>query len=123
VRDLIAVLVVGAGLSVNNSVAVFQGCRKRVGDWERTSKTGDGGARADFKPYGPGRILNGRTEVVLALYFGWLAGLAWSGGHALSIPFLLSLFCGLGYVGARSLWESVAAMRGGSIPIRRGARA
>jgi hypothetical protein len=114
VRDLMAVLVVGAGLSVNNSVAVLQGFRKRVGDWERTPKTGDGGARADFKPYAPGRILNGRTEVVLALYFGWLVGLAWSGGHARSIPFLLLLFCGLGYVGARSLWESVAAMRGGA---------
>jgi cellulose synthase/poly-beta-1,6-N-acetylglucosamine synthase-like glycosyltransferase len=114
VRDLTAVLVVGAGLSVNNSVAVLQGFRKRVGGWERTPKTGDGGARADFKPYAPGRILNGRTEVVLALYFGWLVVLAWSGGHARSIPFLLLLFCGLGYVGVRSLWESVAAMRGGA---------
>jgi len=115
VRDLMAALVVGAGVSVNNSVAVLQGFRKSVGDWERTPKTGDGGARADFKPYGPGRILNGRTEVVLALYFGWLIGLAWSGGHARSIPFLLLLFCGLGYVGVRSLRESVAAMRGGGI--------
>jgi cellulose synthase/poly-beta-1,6-N-acetylglucosamine synthase-like glycosyltransferase len=111
VRDVLAVLVVGAGLSVNNSIAVLGGLRRRLGDWERTPKTGDGGGSAELKPYGSNRLRSGRTELVFALYFAWLAAHAWVGGHRRSIPFLLLLLCGLGYIGARSLRESVLWQR------------
>ncbi len=115
VRDIAAVLVVGAGLSVNNSLAVLQGLSRRVGDWERTPKTGDGGRRAAFKRYAPGPSWSGRTEVLLAFYFAWLAGLAWRAGHLRSVPFLALLVSGLGYIGFRSLWESAARARGPAI--------
>ncbi|MBI4365164.1 MAG: glycosyltransferase [Candidatus Latescibacteria bacterium] len=101
-RDLAAALLIGAGLSWNNTGAVLQGLRRRVGDWERTPKTGDGGRRSDFKPYSPARSPGGRAEVLLALGFAWMAAAAWRGGHAMSVPFLLLLFFGLGYVGIRS---------------------
>ncbi len=105
VRDVMAVLVVGAGLSVNNSLAVLQGFQRRVGDWERTPKTGEGGKRAGLKPYEARGLSSGPIEVVLACYFGWLIVRALSAGHFRSIPFLLLLFSGLGYIGIRSLAE------------------
>ncbi len=108
VRDVMAVLVVGAGLSVNNSIAVLQGFQRRVGDWERTPKTGDGGARAGLKRYEARGLSRGWTEVILACYFGWLIVRALSAGHFRSIPFLLLLFSGLGYIGIRSLAEGRA---------------
>ena len=119
-RDVLATLVIGAGLSLNNTGAVLKGLRKGIGDWERTPKTGDGGPRADFKPYIASRSWSGRIEVVLALCFAWLAALAWQEGHARSVPFLLLLFLGLGYVGVRSLGESVARLRlrNAALPLR-----
>lgn len=39
-----AALVVGAGLVLNNSLAVLDGLRPSVGDWERTPKTGNTGS-------------------------------------------------------------------------------
>ena len=108
VRDVIAVLVLGAGLSVNNSWAVLQGLGRRVGDWDRTPKTGDGRARMSLKPYAAKRSWTGWIELLLALYFAWLTALAWWGGHVRSMPFLVLLLAGLTYVGALSVRERVA---------------
>lgn len=109
-RDVVAVLVLGPGLSVNNARAVFEGLGARLGDWERTPKTGDGGRAVKLGQYAAGRSGNGWLELALAFYFAWLSGLAWHEGHARSMPFLLLLLIGLGYVGAGSVrGQSVTA--------------
>ncbi len=54
-RDVAAVLVLGAGLSLNNTIAVLQGFGHRLGDWERTPKTGDGGCGSALRFYGAKR--------------------------------------------------------------------
>ncbi len=110
-RDVVAVLVLGAGLSVNNTWAVLEGLQTRVGDWERTPKTGDGGRGAQVKPYSSRRAWSGWGELALAVYFAWLSGLALRGGHLRSMPFLLLLLFGLTYVGLRSVWENLRALR------------
>ncbi len=104
-RAVVAVLVVGAGLSLNNTLAVLQGCGRRLGDWERTPKTGDRGAAAARRIYAVRRSWGGWTELALAVYFSWLSTVAWCGGHGRSTPFLLVLSVGLGYVGIRSILE------------------
>ena len=110
-RDVVAVLILGAGLSVNNARAVFEGLGARLGDWERTPKTGDGGRAVKLGQYAAGRSGNSWLEIGLALYFAWLTGLAWHEGHARSMPFLLLLLVGLGYVGAGSVRGRLVAVR------------
>lgn len=110
-RDVAAVLVLGAGLSVNNAWAVLGGLRARVGDWERTPKTGDGGRGASLTPYSSKRVWSGWIEVLLAGYFSWLTVLAWRDGHVRSMPFLVLLLFGLSYVGVRSVLENHGTLR------------
>jgi len=111
VHDVVAVLVLGAGLSVNNAWAVLQGLGHRVGDWDRTPKTGEGGGGTPLQPYAPRRSWSGWFELLLALYFAWLSGLAWRDGHVRSMPFLLLLGIGLTYVGAFSVRRRLGAAR------------
>jgi cellulose synthase/poly-beta-1,6-N-acetylglucosamine synthase-like glycosyltransferase len=103
VRDVIAVLVLGAGLSVSNAGAVLQGLGRRVGDWNRTPKTGDGGRGTPLEPYAPRRSWSGGLELLLALCTAWLSVLAWRAGQVRSMPFLLVLGIGLAYVGTLSV--------------------
>jgi cellulose synthase/poly-beta-1,6-N-acetylglucosamine synthase-like glycosyltransferase len=110
-QDVLSVLVVGAGLSLNNSWAVLQGIRRETGDWQRTPKTGDGGPRADLERYEPHKTLSGQVELLLASYFAWLAAMAWRETQLRSMPFLLLLVAGLGYVGFRSCREQARSAR------------
>jgi hypothetical protein len=99
VRDTAAALVVGAGLSVNNSRAVFEGLGRRLGDWQRTPKTGEGLRRAA----GPGYLASagprGHAEMLFALYLLASVTIAWTGSHRHAIPFLGILVVGFAYVG------------------------
>jgi hypothetical protein len=109
VRDVLAVLVLGSGLSVTNAGAVLRGLSRRLGDWDRTPKTGDHGGPEPAAPYAPRRSWSGGLELLLALYFASLALLALREGHARVVPFLLVIVAGLGYVGALSVrWFSPA---------------
>jgi len=110
-RDVVAVLVLGAGLSVNNTWAVLEGLQTRVGGWERTPKTGDGGRGASLKPYSSRRAWSGWSELLLAGYFACLSTIAWREGHLRSMPFLLLLLIGLSYVGFRSVLENLRELR------------
>ena len=115
VRDVLAVLVLGAGLSVNNAGAVLQGLGRRLGDWDRTPKTGDGGGRTPLGRYAPRRSWSGGLELLLALYFAGLSVLAWHQGRARVIPFLIVVMLGLSYVGVQSVRRKPAVPAGAPI--------
>jgi len=101
-RDVISVLVLGAGLSCTNTRAVLEGLGRRPGEWIRTPKTGEGGPRGRLEAYAPRPSSGGGLELLLALCAAGLSGLAWSLGQARSLPFLVILGLGLAYVGALS---------------------
>ena len=101
-RDVISVLILGAGLSFTNTRAVLEGLGRQPGEWIRTPKTGEGGPRARLEPYAPRRARGGGLELLLALCAAGLSGLAWSMGQARSLPFLIILGLGLAYVGVLS---------------------
>ena len=110
-----AALFLGAGLSVNNARAVLEGLGARLGEWERTPKTGEGLRGPDRRPYATSRSGAGRVELALALYFVALAPFAWSGGHPRALPFILLLLFGLGYVGLGSIRSRLASVRGARV--------
>ena len=102
-RDIMSALLVGAGLTVNNSLAVFGGLGPRMGDWERTPKTGESSGSAGRAAYSGRPDPATALELALAAVFTAVVIGAWQLGHASSVPFLLLLASGLGYVGVLSL--------------------
>ncbi len=110
-RDVVAALVLGVGLSLNNARAVVEGLGARLGDWERTPKSGDGLARPRASLYRSAPGLAGRTELVLALYFAGLGAFAWMHGDPRALPFVLLLLLGFGAVGLASLMASLPGVR------------
>lgn len=102
-RDTIAALVLGVGLSLNNARAVWEALGRDVGVFERTPKSGFSSSQLAPAAAGRSRTLRrigiGRAEVTLALYF--LALLAWAGltGQFRAVPFLLLLTVGYAWVG------------------------
>jgi hypothetical protein len=110
--DVLAALVLAAGLTVNNTRAVLEGFGARLGEWERTPKTGDGTPAPMASVYaGPGRPAGG-TELALAVYFLGVVAMAWEGGHRRVLPFALLLLIGLGAVGLGSRWPCATGPRG-----------
>jgi hypothetical protein len=96
-RDVAAALALGAGLSANNARAVFEGLGPRVGNWERTPKTGEGVRAAPRQSAGPPRAQGG-AESLLAAYFAALGIWAAAAGQARAVPFLALLAAGSGWV-------------------------
>ena len=107
-----AALILCTGLSVNNARAVLGGLGPRLGDWERTPKTGEGTRGEPLAPYPAARGLAGRTELLLALYFAGLAAVAWAVGQWQAMPFIALLIAGFGVVGVGSLRASLGARHG-----------
>ncbi len=118
VRDVIAVLILGAGLSVNNTWAVLQGLQRSVGDWERTPKTGDGRPAVRLRPYSFRHSWSGWVELLLAVYFAWLSAVIWHEGHLRSLPFILLMLVGLGYVGMQSVRAECASLGRRTLGVR-----
>ncbi|OGF09208.1 MAG: hypothetical protein A2W00_12345 [Candidatus Eisenbacteria bacterium RBG_16_71_46] len=110
-RDVVAALVLGVGLSVNNTRAVLEGLGSGIGDWERTPKSGDGATRPRLQPYASSAGHSGRTELGLALYFMGLACFAWGMREYRALPFIILLLAGFGCVGVASLRASLRAAR------------
>ena len=104
-RDILCTLVVGAGLTLNNSVAVLGGLRKPLGDWERTPKTGETAGAAGRRTYASRRDPGAVIEILLAAFFSGAAAFALHEGLFRSLPFLLLLAVGLGTVGVQSVWR------------------
>jgi len=110
VTDVPAALLLGIGLSVNNARAVIEGLGKRVGEWERTPKTGDTmGRPARGRRYPSTKGLAGRTELALATWFLGTGWVAWRLGHVGALPVVAALAVGLGSVGWGSLQASIAS--------------
>jgi cellulose synthase/poly-beta-1,6-N-acetylglucosamine synthase-like glycosyltransferase len=99
--DVPASLVLGVGLSLNNARAVLEGLGSRLGDWDRTPKSGEERAPARVTGYAV-RAGGGRMEGLLALYFAGLIGFALGAGEYRAVPFMALLLVGFGAVGLRS---------------------
>jgi len=104
VREVLAALALGVGLSINNARAVIAGLGGRVGDFERTPKTGDGGPRTSAPAYRATARRAGRTELVLAVYFALLVPVALAVRQPWALPFIALLATGFGMVGA-GVWR------------------
>ena len=111
VRDVLAALVLGVGLSVNNARAVLEGLGSRVGGWERTPKAGSSRTRGLAPAYPAARGLSGRSEAMLATYFGLLGAFAVFAGYYRAVPFLALLALGFGSVGLGSIRASAPGRR------------
>jgi hypothetical protein len=106
---VLSALAVGAGLTVNNTLAVLGGLRRDPGEWERTPKTGEHAVGRITPTYRSRHDPATIVEIVLAAYFAWLTAYAWQEGHVRPVPFLALLAIGLGYVGCLSLYNSLRA--------------
>jgi cellulose synthase/poly-beta-1,6-N-acetylglucosamine synthase-like glycosyltransferase len=116
IRDVPSALVLGVGLSVNNALAVLEGLGPRVGDWERTPKTGDTAQRpAKDHRYPSARGLAGRSELALAAWFVGVSIFAWRAGHLGALPFTALLVVGFGSVGLGSLKASLVSRQAGGV--------
>jgi hypothetical protein len=104
--DVGAAMVLGVGLSVNNAWAVYEGLGSRLGEWERTPKTGDGLRSTNVCPYRRRAPKWTYAEILLALYFMALSAFAWNEGHRHTMPFILLLAAGFGSVACGSLMAS-----------------
>jgi cellulose synthase/poly-beta-1,6-N-acetylglucosamine synthase-like glycosyltransferase len=102
-RAVLSALVVGAGLTLNNSMAVASGLGRTLGDWHRTPKSGDRAGTPGVPAYATGSDPGALAEILLAVFFATVSIWAWTEDHARSVPFLVLLAAGLGYVGVGSL--------------------
>ena len=103
-RDVAYAMVLGIGLSLNNTRAVLEGLGGGVGRWERTPKTGDQGRVAPTgSAYAISGNLMGAAELCLATYFGAVGTFAWRHADRRAVPFLLLLLLGFAAVAAASL--------------------
>jgi len=100
-RDVVAALVLGAGLAFGNGRAALEGLDARPGEWERTPKIGSGAEGAIGARYRPA-TRGGGVELAMAGYFLLLVGGAVLERRFQSLPFLLLLAAGSAWVGGRS---------------------
>ena len=105
-RELLAVLPVGVGMSIRNASAVLEGLFENGGHFRRTPKEGDRGRvvaeRVPRIPWG---------ESVLALFFCGVM-VAFGGTRQwLSVPFLAVFASGYGYVAVMALRERLTFVK------------
>jgi hypothetical protein len=99
-RELLAVLPVGVGMSMRNAVAVVEGLFEKGGHFRRTPKVGDGGARF-FKERRRLRIP--LAELAFALFFAGTVVAFAAAGHWGALPFLTLFLSGYSYVVVKSV--------------------
>ena len=99
-RELLAVLPVGIGMSIRNAAAVLEGLVQTGGFFHRTPKEGDGGPRlADRKPRIPW------IEMALTVLFAAVVVAFAATRHWVSLPFLTLFVTGYGYVAVFAIQE------------------
>jgi len=98
-----AVLPVGIGISLRNSVAVIEGLFERGGEFRRTPKRGSAAAapreRMPRVPWG---------ELILASFFVVAAAVFVSARQWLSLPFLALFLGGYLFIAVHALRERLA---------------
>ena len=104
-RDLLAVLPVGVGMSIRNASAVIEGLFQQGGHFHRTPKEGDGRRK----------VISGTripyAETLLSLFFCGVI-VAFAGTRQwLSVPFLAIFASGYGYVAVTALRERLSLSR------------
>jgi cellulose synthase/poly-beta-1,6-N-acetylglucosamine synthase-like glycosyltransferase len=105
-RELLAVLPVGVGMSIRNASAVLEGLFENGGHFRRTPKAGTNGRQLFERPP---RIPWG--EAALSLFFA--TAIATFGGTRqwLSVPFLFIFASGYGYIAVMAFRERLAFAR------------
>ena len=97
-RELLAVLPVGVGMSLRNAVAVIEGLIEEGGHFLRTPKVGDGAIVRRKE-----RMRVPIAELALSVFFaGTVAAFAWA-GHWGALPFLTLFLGGYSYVVVKSV--------------------
>lgn len=95
-RELLAVLPVGVGMSMRNAVAVLEGLFEEGGHFKRTPKAGDGVAPRSMRrmPW---------AELAFALFFAGTVAAFAAAGHWAALPFLTLFLSGYSYVVLKSV--------------------
>ena len=102
-RELLAVLPVGVGMSIRNAAAVVEGLVQTGGYFRRTPKEGDAGRHvADRKPRIPW------MEMSLTVLFAAVVVAFAASRHWVSLPFLTLFVTGYGYVSFFALKERLS---------------
>jgi cellulose synthase/poly-beta-1,6-N-acetylglucosamine synthase-like glycosyltransferase len=111
-RYLPAVLSIGIGLAVNNAKAVWEAMRGVPSDFMRTPKYGVEGQGDDWrlKRYRGELNLVPFFELVLGLYFTFMAVYAASNGIFGTLPFILLFQFGFLYVACLSLFQDLGRL-------------
>jgi cellulose synthase/poly-beta-1,6-N-acetylglucosamine synthase-like glycosyltransferase len=103
-RELLAVLPVGVGMSIRNSAAVVEGLFEHGGHFKRTPKVGIGGMIVgEPKPRIPW------AELALTLFFALAFASFALAGQWVSLPFMSLFLSGYGYVAFFALSERLRA--------------
>ena len=95
-RELLAVLPVGVGMSMRNAVAVVEGLFEQGGHFKRTPKAGDGIAAR------PARRIPW-AELAFSFFFAGTTVAFAASGHWAALPFLLMFLSGYSYVAVKSV--------------------
>jgi cellulose synthase/poly-beta-1,6-N-acetylglucosamine synthase-like glycosyltransferase len=103
-RELLAVLPVGVGMSVRNAFAVVEGLFENGGYFKRTPKKGLMGA--DRNTMVPARSRFPGLELILALFFSCVVVAFAEASRWASLPFLTLFVTGYGYIAALALSEA-----------------
>ena len=105
-RELLAVLPVGVGMSIRNAAAVLEGMAHTGGYFRRTPKQGDTARRVnDGRPRIPW------VEMALTAVFVMVVIALALRAHWVSIPFLALFATGYGYVSAHALHERLTYVK------------
>jgi cellulose synthase/poly-beta-1,6-N-acetylglucosamine synthase-like glycosyltransferase len=101
-RELLAVLPVGVGMSMRNAVAVVEGFFEEGGHFRRTPKVGDQG-EAGSRQRNESRHRIPLAELAFALFFAGTVVAFAAAGHWGALPFLTLFLSGYSYVVVKSV--------------------
>ena len=105
-RELLAVLPVGVGMSIRNAAAVLEGLVHTGGYFRRTPKQGDHASRvSDGRPRMPW------LEIALTMLFIAAVMAFAARRHWVSLPFLALFVSGYGYIAAHALHERLTHIK------------
>jgi cellulose synthase/poly-beta-1,6-N-acetylglucosamine synthase-like glycosyltransferase len=110
IRELIAVLPVGIGISIRNSAAVLEGLFEKGGHFRRTPKRGDVGQTLVTVPAQTGVSAPHLpfAEILLALFFALATATLIAAHQWVSLPFVALFLGGYSYVAIRGLFERLS---------------